>query len=496
MALVLIPQSLAYAELAGLPAYVGLFAAGLPLIAASLFASSPYLQTGPVAMTALLTLAALSQFGVQTGTAEYVKLAALLALMVGVLRVFVGLIGGGVLAYLMSQPVVVGFTTAAAILIVFSQLPEMLGVVDGDGSLAGEAFSALRSLGEWNASAVAISLVTLIIIIGGKRVHPLFPGVLVAVIVAIIYSAVTDFGGETIAAIPTQLPPFSLDLPWDSFGALVVPAIVVAIIGFAEPAAIARTYATLDREAWDPNREFVSQGVANVVAGVTGAFPVGGSFSRSAIAHISGAQTRATGAIAGVAVLLFLPFSAVLQPLPSAALGAIVVASVYKLANVRGIVNLFKYSKLQAFVAVATFTLTLVLAPRIDLAVIVGTLIGVGIHLWRELRLDIESWTADGIVHVRPFGVLYFGSAATLADRINAELASHADVSHVHIELQRLGRIDYTGALALKRVATEAEEVNVTLHLAGIPSHSRKTLTNVWESELPEASLSEERYLG
>lgn len=487
MALVLVPQSLAYAELAGMPAYVGLFAAAIPPILAAIFASSPYLQTGPVAMTALLTFGVLAQFSAPTGSMEYMKLAALLAVMVGVLRLVLGLIGGGVVAYLMSQPVLAGFTSAAAILITVSQIPKVVGAVSGGGGLWQEASSALGD--GWDPRAVTLTVVTLVLVLGARYVHPLFPGVLAAMLVGLGYSVITKFDGPVIGAAPGGLPPFSAALPWGSLADLLVPALVIALVGFAEPSAIARTYANLDRQAWDPDRELISQGVANLAAGFSGAFPVGGSFSRSSVARLAGARTRATGGIAGLTVLLFLPFAKVIEPLPSAVLGAIVIAGVYKLIRIPQILKIWRYSRLQAMVAVTTFLLTLALAPRIDLAVIVGIVMGISVHLWRELNLDVESWTVGTVVHLVPHGVLYFGSAPGLGTHLNEELAAHPDAEAVTIDLQGLGRIDYTGALALKQAVTEATEANLVVTLANIPDHARRVLSKVWEGSLPESTV-------
>ena len=280
VALVLIPQSMAYAEIAGVPSYVGLVAASLPLIVTAPFVSSPYLQTGPVALTSLLTFGALSSLATPM-TDEYVVLAALLALLVGVLRLGVGLLRLGVIAYLMSQPVLMGFTTGAVIVIISSQLPSSLGsAAEGDGIL-GRAAWALTHPGSWETASVVLSLVAAALIIGGRRVHRLFPGVLVAVIVGVAYSDLADYDGPTVGDIPATFPSVSLDLPWTDLGSLLLGGAVIALVGFAEPASIARTFATADRIPWSADREFFSQGVANLASGVTGGFPIGGSFSRS-----------------------------------------------------------------------------------------------------------------------------------------------------------------------------------------------------------------------
>lgn len=485
VALVLIPQSLAYAEIAGVPAYIGLYAAALPPIAAAFVASSPNLQTGPVAMTALLTFGALTNLAAP-GSLEYVGLAALLALLVGVIRVGLGMVRAGFVAYLMSQPVLKGFTAAAALLIMASQIPRTLGVETSGGGILGEAWDAVVDPSAWVVGAIAMAVVTAVLMLGGRRVHALFPGVLVAVLVGIGFSLIAGYDGPVVGEIPAGLPPLSLMLPYGQVPQLVVPAIVIALVGFAEPAAISRTYATQDRRRWDPDREFISQGLANIAAGVSGGIPVGGSFARTSINRLAGGRTRWSGAVAGVGVLIFLPFADVLEALPSAVLGAIVVVGVYRLIDLKGIVDIWGYSRLQGVVAAATFALTLLLAPRIDLAVEIGIAMGIAVHLWRELEFEIRTSVEGDAVFVQPHGVLYFGSAPAMSDRMTALLADHPEVDRVRFDLAHLGRIDYSGAVVLKTTVEDAAQAGLHVSLERIPPQARRILTKVWEGNLAE----------
>jgi SulP family sulfate permease len=480
VAFVLIPQSLAYAEIAGVPAYVGLYAAALPPLAAAFFASSPYLQTGPVAMTALLTFGALKGLGAEPGTTEYVALAALLALVVGVVRAVIGLARGGFLAYFMSQPVLIGFTSAAAILITSSQLPTAVGVAPPDGRILEKLWWAITHLPDWDPTAVVLSVVTIGLVIGGRKIHRLFPGVLVAVIVGIAYSAITDYDGLTVGDVPAGLPPFSLDLPWGSLPSLLVSGAVIALIGFAEAAAISRTFAAQDRSSWSPDREFVSQGVANIASGISGGFPVGGSFSRSSIDRLAGGRTRWAGAISGIVVLAFLPIAGVLSSLPRAILGAIVVSAVARLIKLSPLWTMWSDSKLQAAVLWTTFALTLVLSPRIEIAVIVGIGLGIVIHLWRETSVEVDANCDGETLHITPTGVLYFGSAPQLNEVLLERLADYPEAAEVVFHLNSLGRIDYTGALALKGVADAAEQAGLSVEFRGLPPQTRRILERVF----------------
>ena len=381
VAMVLVPQSMAYAELAGLPPHLGLFASALPPILAAFFASSPYLQTGPVALTSLLTFGALAGLA-EVGTPDYVAMAALLALLVGVTRLLLGVFRLGMVTYLMRDPVVTGFTSAAAILIIASQLPKALGVAAPTGGVLWRAGWSLGHLDHWEAASVAIAVVTMALVLAGRQVvHRLFPGALLAVVGGVMISRIADYSGPVVGEVPTGLPDLSLDLPWGSTGTLLVGGVLIALVGFAEPASIARVFADQDRQRWSADREFVSQGVANVAAAVSGAFPVGGSFSRSSLNRLAGAQTRWSGLVTGAAVLAFVPFADVLAPLPRATLGGVVVAAVVGLVRPVALVSMIRRSSADALVAWATFAATLALAPRVEQGVLVGILLSLAVGL-------------------------------------------------------------------------------------------------------------------
>ena len=483
VAFVLIPQALAYAELAGLPAYVGLYAAALPPLAASFFASSRYLQTGPVAMTALLTFGALFPLAT-AGTPEWVKLAALLALVVGVARIGLGLARAGVFAYFMSQPILLGFTSAAAILIISSQLPTALGAeAEGEGLLA-RAWWALVHPGSWETAAIVLSVVTVILVLGGRRLHKLFPGVLLAVAAGLLYSRLIDYGGSTVGEVPSGFLPFSLDLPWGDLPSLLVPGVVIALVGFAEPASIARMFAAQDRERWSPSRELISQGVANLASGISGGFPVGGSFSRSSIARLAGAGSRWAGAVTGLTVLAFLPVAGILGPLPRAVLAAIVISAVYRLIQLIQLYRIFRVSLPQAVIAWVTFAATLILSPRIELGVIVGVVLGIAVHLGRELAVRVDAESTDGTLRLTPRGVLFYASAPPLNETLLDQLAANPDAERLIIDLEKLGRIDYTGALSLRQVVEEARSAGLKVEVVGVPDQTRRTLPPIWEEAL------------
>ncbi len=479
VALVLIPQSLAYAELAGMPAYAGLYASALAPVLAAFFASSPYLQTGPTAVTSLLTFGALGPLAAQSGP-EYIALAGLLALLVGGFRTVFGLLRAGPLAFFLSPPVLLGFTVGAAILIFASQIPTVLGLPKGAGVLA-SAGRALAAPDLWHLESLVVAAITFAVVLVGKRVHKLFPGVLVAAVAGLLYATFGGYSGADLGAVPEGFVSLHLDLPWDQVGDLLVPGLVIAIVGFAEPTAIARAFAVADRTTWDANREFISQGVANLASGAVGGFPVGGSFSRSALSRFAGAKTPLAGAFTGAVVLAFLPFAGVLSPLPKPVLGAIIIASILSLLKLRELVDLVRRSYPQAAIALTTMALTLALAPRVERAILVGIGLSIAVHAWREMRVGLQAdFCADAErLRVRPHGVLWFPSAEALQQRILDELAKHPACKSVVVDLGGLGRIDYSGALALESLSGHVGDAGVDLSFVEVPPQAHRILTAV-----------------
>jgi sulfate permease, SulP family len=483
VASLLIPQSLAYAELAGVPAHVGLYAAVLPPIAAAFFASSPYLQTGPVALTALLTFGALSAIAVPR-TPEFIALAVLLALTVGVMRIAIGVLRWGWIAYLMSPPMMLGFTCAAGILIIASQLPAILGMPATAEVKAGALFALARPW-EWQGTAIALAAGTMGLAMGARRVHPLFPGVLIAVGIGLLIGRYLGHAGPLVGEIAHVLPRLHYDVPWSRLPALLVPGAVIAIVGFAEPAAIARVYAAQERQRWSPDREFVAQGVANVASAAAGGFPVGGSFSRTALNHMAGGRTRWSGAMTGLIVLAVLPVAGGLSYLPRAVLGGIVIAAALKLISLRGLLDIARQSPLQGAVALITFALTLGLAPRIDLAVVAGIVLAAAVHIWRELEIPAAASVAGDTLTLTPGGVLFFASAPGLEASLLEQLSAHPEAKRLILRLGQLGRVDHSGAMVLRTVSQEAAAAGLEVRITEIPPQARRVLTRVMGADSP-----------
>ncbi|MGH7501131.1 MAG: SulP family inorganic anion transporter [Longimicrobiales bacterium] len=478
IALVLIPQSIAFADVAGLPAHIGLFAAALPPIAASFLASSPYLQTGPVAVTSLLTAGALAGMA-EPGSAQYVALASLLALIVGMTRFAIGALHMGRIVYLMSEPMLRGFTSGAALLIVISQFPALLGLEGASGGTLRAFLAALSSPGSWDGETIAISASALFIIAVARRLHSLIPWALLVTGGGVAYSILTGYDGLVVGDIPSGFLHLTLAFPWQAMPALLVPGLVIALIGFAEAVSIARVFAARERQRWDPDRDFMSQGVANIAAAVSGAFPVGSSFSRSSLAWLLGGRTVRAGAIVGIATLAFIPFASILRPLPTAVLSAMVIMAVFGMIRVRTILAIWSLSKPQFLVASLTFIFTILLAPRIDEAVILGIFMAGVVHLWREFDLRLVSWSENHTLHVRPEGVLWFGSAEVLKQKILDLVAENGDANRLVLHMERVGRVDLTASLALESLIEEAREAGLEPEVVAAHPVTAKALHRV-----------------
>jgi sulfate permease, SulP family len=386
-------------------------------------------------------------------------------------------------AYLMSQPVVAAFTLAAAVLIAASQVPALVGVPAQSPNPLVAAADALRVPWEWVLPGILIGLAVLALMVVAKRVNPLIPAALIGSVGSLL---LVKYGGLDIAVVgdlPNGYPAPSLDLPWAEAPGLLLAGVVIALVGFAEPASIGRQYAGMDRTHWDPDKEFIGQGLANLGAGLFSGMPVGGSFSRSALNRHSGARTRWSGVITGLAVLAVLPVVSVLADLPRAALAGLIIASVIPLLNPDPVWRTREFSAPQFGVAVVTFAVALVAAPRVQWGVIVGVALALTIHLWRELRLGMEIWNDGDLLNVRPEGVLYFGSAPLLETRILTELAEQPDLQRVRLHLQRLGRIDLTGALVLRAICRDLARAGVPVEIQGVQPHCQRLVEAVFSRD-------------
>jgi SulP family sulfate permease len=499
VAMVLIPQSMAYAQLAGLPAYYGLYASFLPPAIAALLGSSRQLQTGPVAVVSLLTAAALEPIA-GANPEGYVAYAILLAFMVGMFQVFLGLFRLGVLVDFLSHPVVMGFTNAGALIIATSQLSKLFGVSAESAEHYYETIwrvlVAISESTHWPTVAMAAIAISIMWFL--SRRYPKLPNVLIAVAFTTLLSYFVGFeemGGRIVGNIPSGLPSFSLPtVDYSVVGQLISAAIVISLIGFMEAISIAKAMAARTRQRLDANQELLGQGIGNIVSGFSQGYPVSGSFSRSAVninnGAITGFSSIVTGAVVGVTLLFLTPL---LFHLPQATLAAIIIMAVIKLIRFAPIKAAWRVQPHDAIVAVVTFVLTLVMAPHLDKGILVGVLLSLGLFTWRSMRPHMavlsrhaDDTLRDAQVHIlqtcehisvmRFDGSLYFANAGYFENKVLERIAVKPNVKYIMVDAEGINEIDATGEEML-------HELNNRLNKQGVEfvfARAKKPLIDVF----------------
>ena len=491
VALVLIPQSMAYAALAGMPPHYGLYAAFLPVMVAAVWGSLPQLACGPVAVTGLLPASALTPLA-EPGRGEYVALAIPLALLAGTLQLALGLFSLGTLVNFLAHPVILGFTNAAAIVIALSQLNDLLGVpMASDTGILVAVAEVLGRLPQAHLPTLAFGVAAMAIIAACRRWLPRVPGVLAAAagLTPLSYLVgLEGMGGEVVGAIPAGLPPLSLpSLDWEQVTTLFSSAVVIALVGFIEAISIAKAIAARTRARIDPNQELVGQGLANLAAGLSQAFPISASFSRSAISHSSGARTGMasvfTALIVALALLLLTPL---LYHLPVAVLAAIIIMAVSSLVNIEAMRQTWRAHRQDGAVALTTFVSSLALAPHLDYGILLGGVLAIVLYLLRTMRprvVILSRHPADGALRdARRFGLpesrhiaalrfdgpLYFANVGHLEDAVLEINHEYPEARFVLLVGDGITSIDSSGAETLHNLDEQLRDNGVTLVLAGV----------------------------
>ncbi|MDP4574811.1 sulfate permease [Qipengyuania sp. G39] len=502
--IMLIPQSLAYALLAGLPPVIGLYASILPLVAYAIFGTSRTLAVGPVAVISLMTASAAGAVAAQ-GTAEYLEAAITLAALSGIMLAVLGLLRAGFLANLLSHPVVSGFITASGLLIATSQLKHILGIrADGDNwpALLGSLGSALDGTNAWTL-AIGIP-VTLFLFWVRSEAKPALErfglrpraaditakaGPVVAVMLTIIAAIIfklEERGVALVGEVPQGLPPFavpSTDL--DLIEQLWVPALLISIIGFVESVSVARTLAAKRRQRISPDQELVGLGAANIASAFSGGYPVTGGFARSAVNFDAGAETPAAGAFTAVGIALASLFlTPLLSSLPVATLAATIIVAVLSLVDLKTPGRLWRYSKADFAAHIATIGMTLL--AGVEVGVIAGVGVGLLLYLWRASRphaaivgrvpetehfRNIERhavFTDPHILSIRIDESLTYLNAHWLEEFVMEEVADHPELHHVILMCSAVNAIDASGLESLEAINHRLEDGGIKLHLSEV----------------------------
>lgn len=498
VALVLVPQSMAYAQLAGLPVYYGLYASFLPPMIAAIFGSSRQLATGPVAVVSLMTAAALGPLA--TTPEAYLAYALLLAFMVGVFQLFLGLFKLGVLVDFLSHPVVVGFTNAGALIIATSQLGKVFGVsVEREAHHYETVWNTLvAAAGNTHYSTLGMAILAFAIMWGVRRFAPNLPGVLIAVVITTLLAWFTGFGdagGKVVGDIPKGLPAlvlpaFELTTIWQ----LIPVAITISLIGFMEAISIAKAMAARTRQRLNANQELIGQGLSNIAASMFSGYPVSGSFSRSAVNINAGAITGFSSVVTGLVVAITLIFlTPLLYHLPQATLAAVIIMAVINLIKVEPIIHAWKAQPHDAVVAVITFVLTLLFAPHLDKGIIVGVLLSLGLFLWRTMRprfaqlsrykdgtmrdIRVRHLDTSPVISVVRFdGSLYFASAGYFETKILGVVAANPELKYIILDAEGINQIDATGEEVLHHLWERLQAQGITLIIARMKKQFMDTI--------------------
>lgn len=490
VSLLAIPQSLAYAQLAGVPAYYGLYAAFIPSIVAVLFGSSSLLSTGPVAMTSLLTAASVSHI-TAPGTAEFVTYVTLLALLSGLFQIGLGLARAGVLLNLLSHPVLMGFINAAALIIALSQLPAMTGIVvpQTDHFLM-DIWHLLAKSDSPHLMSLTFGLLGVAILFGFKRYAPRLPGVLVMVVILTWLSHATGYaehGGAVVGEIPTGMPNISIPaMSWRATMALLPAAFVIALISFMEAMSSCKVIAIKTRTRWDENQELIGQGLAKVVAAFCHSMPVSGSFSRSALNLASHGRTGFSSLIAaGFVLLTLLYFTPLLFHLPKPALAAMIILAVANLIDFSALRQAWRAGKDDGIAAILTFVATLAFAPNIQNGILTGIIFSLGAFIYRRMspRVVILGIHGDGalrdakhhelppvhekIAALRFDATLFFANVSFFEDAILKLERENPQLSYILVVASGINHVDASAVEMLRRLVRRLRECGITLAFSG-----------------------------
>jgi sulfate permease, SulP family len=623
VALVLIPQSMAYAQLAGLPAYYGLYAAFLPGMIAALWGSSAQLATGPVAVVSLLTASALAPLAA-TGSDQFIALAILLALMVGLIQLTLGAFKLGVVVSFLSHPVIVGFTNAAAIIIGLSQINKLFGISMGRSEhFLQDVWGALQLIGETHIPTLLMGVAAFAIMFLMRRYTPKLPNVLVAVALTTTVSWWISFehnsngkvdeivdaevknlaigfsiaelkidelnaqisgksaelkqlqkdhdggsqhsaalsyeieliklelkdlegenrkaarslrkfiferipatdtqparlyltgqvpqgeksdgyrwrikkvnkgamslvgGGEVVGSIPSGLPEIAMPgMRWSDLGMLFSSALVISLVGFMEAISIAKAMAAKTKQRINPNQELLGQGLANIVGSFSHAFPVSGSFSRSAVSLNAGARTGLSSVFASIIVLLTLLFlTPLLYHLPQAVLAAVIIMAVIGLINFSAIKHAWQVHKHDGIAAIVTFVATMAFAPHLDNGILLGAAIAIMLYLYRTMKPRVARLgrytdgtlrdvkvhphmpTSEFVVPVRFDGQLYFANVAYFEDALLEAVAEKPNAKYVLVVGNGINNLDASGEDVIRALYERLRDNGITLVFSGL----------------------------
>ncbi len=502
--IMLIPQSLAYALLAGLPPEAGIYASIVPIVLYAIFGTSRALAVGPVAVVSLLTASAIGQVA-ETGTAGYAVAALTLAFLSGGFLVLLGIFRLGFLANFLSHPVIAGFITASGILIATSQLKHILGIDAHGHTLPQMLGSIFGHLGQINWITVALGVAATGFLFWVRKnlkpflkrigLSPLLADILtkagpVAAVVATTVAAwgfdLAKRGVKIVGDVPQSLPPLTLpSFSPDLLGALLVPAILISIIGFVESISVAQTLAAKKRQQIDPNQELIGLGAANLGAAFTGGFPVTGGFSRSVVNFDAGSETPAAGIYTAIGLAIAALFlTPLVYFLPKATLAATIIVAVLSLVDLSILKKTWAYNR-DDFVAVLA-TIVLTLALGVEVGVASGVAISILLHLYKTSRPHVAEVglvpgsehfrnihrhsvkTDPSLLSLRVDESLFFINARFLQDLIQSRVTEGTKIRNVVLMFSAVNEVDYSALESLEAINLRLKDMGVGFHLSEV----------------------------
>lgn len=498
VAAVIVPIAMAYGQLSGLPAVVGIYASLLPLVMYPLFGSSRLLILGPDTSTAALVVAAVAPLAAGD-LPQYAALASTLAILVGLLCILAGVVRLGFVANFLSKPILVGYMNGLAFTVIVSQLGKMTGIRIQADTFVGQVIEFLRKLGQshWPTALIAIGTLAILLIL--KRVAPRIPGALVAVMSATVLVAVFDltrYGVATVGAIPPGLPALRLPtITVADLGPLFSAAIGIVLLTYSDTILNARTFAARNHYPIDSNQELIGLGVANLSAGITQGYPVSASGTRTAVNEAAGGKSQLAGVIAAlclVAILLF--FTGVLSSFPSASLGAVLVAAMVGLIDLRTLGGLYRFSKREFVIALVALVGVLLIG------LLEGILLAVGLSLilliaravrphdavlgdvkgfegYHDIGDFADAETLPGLLVYRFDGPLFFANASHFRDRV-LELVNESETPIVWflLDAEAITDVDATAMEMLEGLQPELAAMDIVLAIARAKSFLREML--------------------
>lgn len=501
----LIPQSLAYAMLAGMPPQVGLYASVLPLLAYALFGSSMTLAVGPVAVASLMTASALAPLA-PAGSPEYVALGVLLALLSGLMLLAAGLLRLGFLAWFLSHPVISGFISGSAVLITIGQLKALLGVPLPSGSALDTLAALAGSLDRIRPATAAIGIASLLFLVFARRqlgallkkaglragmadlLTKLAPMAAVIVATAWVANSGVDrtAGVAIVGAVPAGLPALSLPaLDGRQMQSLWLPALLISLVGFVESVSVAQSLALKRGQRIRPDRELLGIGAANVASALSGGYPVTGGFARSVVNFSAGANTPAAGVISAVLMAIVISgMTGWFHYLPHSVLAATIIVAVTALIDIETLKEAWDYDKADAISLLLTFAGVLVLG--VEEGILLGVVLSLAALVWRsshphmavvgrvpgsEHFRNIERHqveTLPGLVALRVDESLYFANAQLLEEKIETLIQTHPGTRCILLILSAVNQLDTTALETLTELEKSLASRKITLQFSEV----------------------------